>query len=173
MAGTLTEAAQPIRVSEVRPLLAFVKAHLRSGDAIDLDPGAGDVWHYYAPTVGLRMPATVLLPASRGGTCADPSALRPPPGDRRLWMLFGYQLSFAPADDRRIYLSRLALFGRPVLRRHAAHATLYLFDLDQGPMRRPGALPRAPGVRCLVPVHQATVPPTGLRAGPLGTGRLT
>lgn len=173
LAGTAGEVAHPIRISEVRPVLAFVKAHLRPGDAIYLDSGAGDVWDYYAPLVGLRMVSTVLLPASRGGTCTSVGALLPPTGDRRLWMVFGYHLSFAPSDEHRIYLARLALVGRQVLRHRAAHASVYLFDLRRHPVHPARTLPSAPGVRCLVPFPQPPVAPTGLHAGPLGTGRLT
>ncbi|MGH9065070.1 MAG: hypothetical protein ACRD0L_14070 [Acidimicrobiales bacterium] len=176
LAGAYQEAAHPIRISEVRPVLAYVKAHLRPGDAIDLDRGAGNVWGYYASTLGLHMPATVVEPAASGGTCADPRSIVPA-GARRVWIVFGYHLSFAPADERQVYLERFAAIGRLAGHYSVDKASAYLFDLpgpgSTGRTGRTSPAAASGGEACLVPVPLAPVPPTGLRSGPFGTGRLT
>ncbi|MGH9067771.1 MAG: hypothetical protein ACRD0J_09825, partial [Acidimicrobiales bacterium] len=171
-ASAAAEVVHPIHVSEVRPVLQFVQHHLRPGDVIDLDAGAGDVWSYYASELGLHVPANVVLPATSGGTCANPQALVPPGGAERIWLVFGYHLSFAPSGQRRAYLAHFEAIGHLVAVHRADKAWAYLFDLT-------GAHPPAPAVRdvaaapCLKVVHAPPVKPTGLRTGPFGTGRLS
>jgi hypothetical protein len=184
LAGAAAEVVRPIHVSEVRPVLQFVEAHWRPGDVVDLDAGAADVWSYYATELGLRVPAYAVLPAAEGGSCATPRVLVPPGGAKRVWLVFGYHLSFAPSDEHQVYLSHFAAIGRLVLHHRADKASAYLFDLfgarsGSAAGRAPGGarpgrpLLTAPGVRCLRVVPEAPLSPTGLRTGPFGTGRLS
>jgi hypothetical protein len=161
-------AHDPTTWSDVRPLLEAVRPYLRAGDLVWAHSADTPSAEYYAVSTGVAVSSTVVddLP---GGACAGSSDLAGAARGRRVWLVYGYRASTAPADEQRSLDAVFASAAHLVARIARPQATATLWDFGARPDRRP---PAASGIGC-VAVAPVTVRRTGLRSGPLGSGRPT
>jgi hypothetical protein len=161
-------AHDPTTWSDVRPLLQAVRPYLRPGDLIWAHSADTPTAVYYGVSTGAEVSSTVVddLP---GGVCAGRSDLAAVAEGHRVWLVYGYRASSAPADEQRSLDGVFASSAHLVDRIARPQATATLWDFGAPPDLRPPA-PSAIGCVGVAPV---TVRPTGLRSGPLGSGRPT
>ena len=157
-------AHDPTTWSDVRPLLVSVRPHLRPGDVVWVHSADTPTATYYARSTGVALSAT-LEDDLAGGACSGIGDLRAAAAGHRVWFVYGYHASTAPPDEEHdldeVFASeshRLARVTRP-----QATATLWDFGAS------PDTAAAAPGLGC-IGVTPVTVVPTGITAGPFGTG---
>jgi Dolichyl-phosphate-mannose-protein mannosyltransferase len=126
------QVASPGQVEETRPVVAYVAAHRRTGDAVLVDPGGEQTVELYARRIGLRADRVRLaLPSRNCQVGAVEAALTR--SASRVWVVFGHQFTFVPADARERFRAHFATIGAHVDRVVEPGVEADLYDLRQPP----------------------------------------
>lgn len=115
---------------ELRPVVRYLAAHRRPGDAIYVYYGAARAFEFYAPRAGIPRDAYVLGRCSRSdwrGYLADLDAER---GKPRVWLVLSHPFHRAGIQEDSLVLGYLGRLGRPVARDTATGALVALYDLS-------------------------------------------
>ena len=157
VATTLHRVIDPLPYPAGREVLTWVRHHRQPGDEVWLVDAATPTWRYYDTRLGV--PAQRELDWRPGSTCSPVPA-------GHVWVVHIYTLGGrAGAAGDRIRRALDPVAHRLVMHRFTdASATRY--DLAA-----PAAV--VDGGRCLDAVRLAPTRPSGLRQGPLGSGRLS
>ena len=118
---------KPRTLEEIRPVVAYLRAHEQSGDAVYLYYGAVPAFKYYARRYGFGRDSYVEGVYSRGDRgryVADLDRLR---GRRRAWFVFSHLYK----DEEEFFLSYLDSRGRKVESFVRDGAGTYLYDLGK------------------------------------------
>jgi hypothetical protein len=152
----------------VRPLLEAVRPYLRPGDLVWAHSADTPTATYYAVSTGVMVSSTVEddMPV---GACAGTGDLNGVARGRRVWFVYGYRASTAPAGEQLALDGVFASAAHLVSRIARPQATASLWDFGAPPDTPP---PAASPLGC-VGVAPVTVRPTGLTSGPLGSGSPT
>jgi 4-amino-4-deoxy-L-arabinose transferase-like glycosyltransferase len=140
----LSKADHPDQGVTGRQAVAFVSQHQHPGDLVLAQTGLPSVLtmafydpHYHIREKGLFYSAR----PRRNGTCADPFSRHP--RATRVWLIFAEFSVGQPPNRNQIYMSQMAVYGKPVLTYNGQDgAAAVLFDLSRPGPRRP--LPRHP-----------------------------
>ena len=140
----LSKADHPDQGVTGRQAVAFAGQHHQRGDLVLAQTGLPSVltMNFYGPHYHVRAKGLFYLARPRyNGTCADPFSQHP--RVTRVWLIFAEFSVGQPRDRNQMYLSRMDVYGKPVLSYNGQDgAAAVLFDL-----RRPGRhkpLPRHP-----------------------------
>jgi hypothetical protein len=131
-AGPAADVARsPTTIAEIRPVLEVVAERARPGDHLYVHDVTEPPARYYGALLGLR-PERRLVWEPTGPACADGrerSAVAPPGGSTRAWVVYAYRLSVRPADEAAMVFRRLDGLGRraTTITRPGAAAALYDF----------------------------------------------
>jgi len=126
------EVASPRQIEETQPVLAYVTAHRRTGDAVLVDPGGEQTVELYARRIGLGADRVRLaLPSRRCRVGAAEAALTRATG--RVWVVFGHQYTYVPADTRERFRAHFATIGAHVDRVVEPGVEADLYDLRRPP----------------------------------------
>ena len=168
MAGAEWPHADPTTWSDMRPLLQAVRPNLRPGDLVWAHSGDTPTAAYYAVATGVVVSSTVDddLP---GGACAGTGDLNAVARGQRVWFVYGYRASTAPAGEQRALEDVFASSARLVARITRPQATATLWDFGAPP----AVHPPVPAHLGCVAVSPVGVHPTGLTSGPFGSGHPT
>ena len=161
-------AHDPTTWSDMRPLLQAVRPNLRPGDLVWAHSGDTPTAAYYAVATGVVVSSTVDddLP---GGACAGTGDLNAVARGQRVWFVYGYRASTAPAGEQRALEDVFASSARLVARITRPQATATLWDFGAPP----AVHPPVPAHLGCVAVSPVGVHPTGLTSGPFGSGHPT
>lgn len=136
-------AVHPYTVTEVRTVLAHVKATLEPADAVYVHWTAAVLYDYYAPVLGL--PArTGFFSFSRPDVCSVDDPVRALRDHSRVWVVFAFPPMYEPSDDAETSLSQFDRLGPRIDARSAPGRTqAVLYDTSGDPSgAAPGRFPR-------------------------------
>jgi hypothetical protein len=140
----LGKSAHPDEGVTGRQAVAFAGQHHQPGDLVLAQTGLPSVltMNFYGPRFRVREKGLFYLARPRrNGTCADPFSRHP--RVTRVWLIFAEFSVGQPPNRNQIYLSRMAVYGKPVLSYNGQDgAAAVLFDLSKTRPRKP--LPRHP-----------------------------
>jgi len=119
----------PTTREELRPVIRYVAAHRRPGDAIYVYYGAEQAFRYYAPRFGLTSAAYQVGHCARDDWRAYTAELDALRGHPRVWLVLAHPFSRAGIDEQRLFLGYLAHLGRRVGGFSAPGAIAALYDL--------------------------------------------
>jgi len=152
----------PMKVSEIRPVLAYVRAH--GGGVVWVQSTSLPATRYYVRAEGLTIDRVL---ADRPEQCGGDPDLVDAAAGRRVWLVFGYHTRDSAPDEEHAAVARIEAVAAPLDEVHAHRASAYAVDFSSGP-RYPAPLDDLP---CLVTGRVAPDPPTGLPGGPFGLGQ--
>jgi 4-amino-4-deoxy-L-arabinose transferase-like glycosyltransferase len=117
---------QPPDANMARPVFQHVARNWRSGDHLYVHEVAGAAYLYYAAVVDLKAAGYIVR---RNDVPCDPaktlSALK---RATRVWLVFAYNLSTRPINERAIVRSFIEVVARPVSGFVATESAAYLYD---------------------------------------------
>ncbi|MHB8463771.1 MAG: glycosyltransferase family 39 protein [Acidimicrobiales bacterium] len=155
----------PTTFQDTRPLLQAVHRRLQPGDQIWVHAEDNAAARFYALSTGAAL--THELHDEPSDLCVGNPDLRAVGAGHRVWFVYAYHGSDAPADEEVVLVAHLRAAGHleSSLRRPSAAA--YLLDFGAGPdlaTASPSDIP------CISVSEAPPVRPTGLHAGPFGLG---
>lgn len=114
---------------ELRPVVRYLSAHRRPGDAIYVYYGSARAFEFYAPRAGISRDAYVIGRCARSdwrGYVADLDAQR---GKPRVWLVLSHPFHRAGIEEDSLLLGYLDRLGRLVEEDTATGALVRLYDL--------------------------------------------
>ena len=118
---------------EIRPVMAYVKAHRQPGDALYVYDGAVPAFLYYAGRFGFK-PMDYKVGISARHTWRTYAAdLRKLDGGERVWVLFSHVHTLSGVDEEKLFLFYQDGMGRRRDGFQAPGASVYLYDLAAPP----------------------------------------
>lgn len=140
--------------AEVKPLLQYVNEHRQPGDVMYVYYGGGAVFRYYGPRYGWSPANSVIGRCGRLGANGFMNEVAGLQGRPRVWLLFAGGTAVDRFDERALILAFAEHLGHRLDDRVAVGASVYLYDLKDGPAQ-PGrfeaAIPPEPETACRGP----------------------
>jgi uncharacterized membrane protein len=126
----------PQRREEIRPVLAYIRDHKRSGDSLYVFHMSEVPFHYYEDRFGRSpnrfgldgMPTTFGQPGEQDPSLyrADLARLR---GKGRVWVLITHPRALGGIDEEQLFPAILNQWGRPLDHIQAFNASATLYDM--------------------------------------------
>ena len=114
---------------EIKPIMAYVRAHEHKGDVVYLNTGSQPAYQYYDELYGIRENSLVLGTAvgdDAKGYVSDFDPLR----GRRTWVVVSHASGGGGANQMKHFEFYLGMIGRRMDQFTAPGAAVYLYDLS-------------------------------------------
>lgn len=116
---------------EIKPVIAYVRAHQRMGDVVYLNTGSQPAYQYYAELYGIRE-NNLVLGTAVGDDATDYVSDFAPLRGRRTWIVVSHASGGGGAMQMKHFEFYLGMIGRRIDQFTAPGAAVYLYDLSAG-----------------------------------------
>lgn len=120
---------RPRQPEELRPVMRYLQAQYRSGDAVYVYYAAVNGFHYYCRQMAFQPDSVYPGIESREDPAEDHCDLKRMTGRPRVWVIMSHITTWSGVDEEKVFVDDLNQLGTAVTAYRVSGASAYLYDL--------------------------------------------